>query len=343
MTKGATYNHSSAAVGAKEAPGQSAIPVSPVNPETAISEATKREQTVAADFFSTLLANSQDKARSFIEIYETATDLVTAIDTLLIRHAEKCGFNREEEFNRFRELPFKDACEEVTRAAEGLASRYFLENEHTKDANKYAAVVTSARECISLMREAQQEGKIPEELLARDAFKLIAQNITMISLQDRGSDATTIVELDARHLMEHDLQGCMQLVDALLEQGGTLSSMDKLLLHQSMVYHRVGYMIPPVLEAIALKGLRGKELGIPMLAAQYIRNQYEDPSSVWQAIFSAHEFELIHRAVLYQEKKPTRPSDMALQVASAPDEDTREHNLEAIVRIAHTTDEELGR
>lgn len=342
MEKGESEIHCAKNANTPEQPTAPTTTHGPTTPEKALSEATKREHALEADFFSALLARHREKARSFIEVYEAANDLVTAIDTLLVRHAEKYGFNRDEEFTRFGDSTFKGATREVAHAAEALAARYFLENEKTKDEMKYAAIVTSAREFISLMREAQQEGKIPSGLLAKDAFKLIAQNITAISLQDRGSDVTTIVELDARHLMESELQGCMQLADALVEQGGALSAMDKLLLHQSAVYHRVGLMIPPVLEAIARKGMNGAELGIPMLAAHYVRSQYDEPESVWQTIFSAQEFNLIHRAVLYQEKPCESSSDMALQVAPSQDGTTREHNIEAIVRIAHTADDEIA-
>jgi hypothetical protein len=78
------------------------------------------------------------------------------------------------------------------------------------------------------------------------------------------------------------------------------------------------------------------------LTAQYLRSQYDTPLSVWSRIFSAREFDLIHRAVLYQDKTPETPSDMALQVAPISDGPIREHNIEAIVRIAHKSEEELG-
>jgi sulfur transfer complex TusBCD TusB component (DsrH family) len=319
--------------GAHEAPAAPHGRATESDPRLSLAEATKREQAVEADFFATLLAQHRDRARSYIEVYEAAADLVTAIDTLLVRHAEKSGFNREEAFNRFGSTLFKDAINEVLAAAEDLTARYFARSE-----KKYPSVVTNVHEFISLISEAQSTGSLPSDLLARDAFKLIAQNITAISLQDKGSDITTIVELDAIHLMEHDLQGCMQLADALIEQGGHLSPMDKLLLHQSAIYHRVSFMIPPVLQAIAQKGIQGKDLGIPMLAAQYIRSQYDDQSSVWHTIFPPHEFELLHKAVLYQEKESQNPSDMALQVGAA-NEAARDHNVEAIVRISHRTDE----
>ena len=338
MEKGESHIHLSSVADTQEADSPSMRILAQSSPDGALMEATKREQTVEADFVSALLASRSTTARSCIETYEAATDLITAIDTLLVRHAEKCGFNRDEEFHRFGNSLFRDASGEVCTAAERLSARYFLENEKTKNERKHTAVVRSAHEFIELLRVAQREGTIPSDLLAKDAFKLIAQNITAVSLQDRGSDVTTIVELDAHHLMEHELQGCMQLADALIEQGGTLSAMDKLILHQSAVYHRVGLMVPPVLEAIAHKGMDGSQLGIPMLAAHYVRSQYDDPSSVWKSIFSSQEFELIHRAVLYQDKKPKSPSDMALQVGASSNA-TREHNIEAIVRISHLSDE----
>ncbi len=341
MQKQASYMQRAAADETRGSPAHTVEPSDSSHPEAVLSEATKREHRVEAEFFSTLLADHREKARSCIEIYEAATDLVNVIDTLLVRHAEKFGFDREEEFSRFGASRFTDAFDDVSVAAERLAARYFLDHEKTRNEIKHAAVVTTARDFVTLMREAQHEGKIPKDLLARDAFKLIAQNITAISLQDRGSDVTTIVELDAQHLMVQELQGCMQLADALIEQGGSLSAMDKLLLHQSAVYHRVGLMIPPVLEAIAQKGIKGTDLGIPMLAAHYVRSQYDTPASVWQTVFSAQEFELVHRAVLYQDKECERSSDMALQVAPSQNDAAREHNIEAIVRIAHKSDQEL--
>jgi sulfur transfer complex TusBCD TusB component (DsrH family) len=333
MEKAEGHIRSDQSDGAHEASAAPHARATESDPRISLAEATKREQTVEADFFSSLLAQHREEARSYIEVYEAATDLVTAIDTLLVRHAEKSGFNREEEFNRFGSTLFKDGRDEVIAATEELTARYFTQHE-----NKYTSVVTHVKEFISLMSEAQANGFLSGDLLARDAFKLIAQNITAISLQDKGSDVTTIVELDAIHLMEHDLQGCMQLADALIEQGGHLSPMDKLLLHQSAVYHRVGSMIPPVLQAIAQKGIQDKDLGIPMLTAHYIRSQYDDQSSVWHTIFSPHEFELLHKAVLYQEKESPNPSDMALQIG-ASNNAVRDHNVEAIVRISHTSDE----
>ena len=303
--------------------------------EASLEAATKREQAVEADFLETILARNGAMSRTVIDVYESATDLVAAVDTLLVRHALKCGFDREAAFEAFGEKTFHDSFSEVRVAAEHLAALYFLTNPATRNDQKYAAIVTNTQEFIALMREAQADGKIPQSLLARDAFKLIAQNITAISLQDKGSEVTTIVELDAHHLMEHDLRGCMQLADTLIEHGCTFSAMDKLLLHQGMVYHCVGYMVPPVLEAIAEKGMNGKQLGVPMLAAHYIRNQYDDPNSVWQNVFPAQDFELLHRAVLYQDQGGFGTPEMALQVGETVDDAVRTHNIEAIIRIAH--------
>jgi hypothetical protein len=343
MGKGETLGTCSRPVDRREEHAALAVrPLPSGAADSALSEATKREQRVEADLFSALLETDPVKARSFIETYEAATDLVTAIDTLLVRHAEKFGFHRDEEFARFGDRTFAEAAFEIELAAEKLSALYFQENEKTRNATKHAAVVASAKNFIALMLEAQNEGAVSRDVTARDAFKLIAQNITAISLQDRGSDVTTIIELDAQHLMEEELRGCMQLADALIEQGGAISAMDKLLLHQSAVYHRVGLMIPPVLEAVAKKGMSGSELGIPILAAHYVRSQYDDCCSPWQTIFSAQEFELIHRAVLYHDKRCETPSDLALQVDPASNVAAREHNIEAIVRIAHKSDEELG-
>ena len=93
------------------------------DPTITLVEATKREQTVEADFFSKLLAQHRERARSCIEVYEAATDLITAIDTLLVRHAEKSGFNRDQEFNRFGSRLFTDSRDEVISAAEDLTAR----------------------------------------------------------------------------------------------------------------------------------------------------------------------------------------------------------------------------
>jgi hypothetical protein len=307
--------------------------------KTSLEAAAKREQAVEADFLETILSRNGAMARNVVDVYESATDLVDAVDMLLVRHALKCGFDREAAFEAFGEKTFREAYAEVRTAAEHLAAIYFLNNPATRNDQKYAAIVTNTQEFVTLLRDAQSEGKVSANLLARDAFKLIAQNITAISLQDKGSEVTTIVELDAHHLMEHDLRGCMQLADTLIEHGCRLSAMDKLLLHQSMVYHCVGYMVPPVLEAIAEKGMNGKQLGVPMLAAHYIRNQYDDPNSAWKCVFPAEDFELLHRAVLYQDRGGFGTPEMALRVADEVDEAVRTHNIEAILRIAHRAPE----
>jgi len=307
--------------------------------KASLEAAEKREHAVEADFLETILARNGAMARNVVDVYESASELVDAVDMLLVRHALKCGFDREAAFEGFGEKTFLESSAELRTAAEHLAAIYFLNNPVTRNDQKYSALVSNTQEFLALMGEAQAEGRIPQNLLARDAFKLIAQNITTISLQDKGSEVTTIVELDAHHLMEHDLRGCMQLADTLIDHGCPLSAMDRLLLHQSMVYHCVGYMVPPVLEAIAEKGMNGKQLGVPMLAAHYIRNQYDDPNSVWQNVFPAEDFELLHRAVLYQDKGGFGTPEMALRVADEVDDSVRTHNIEAILRIAHRAPE----
>lgn len=302
-------------------------------------DAEKREQSVEAEFLNRLLETNGSMARTVIEVFENASELIDKIDALLVRHALKSGFVRESVFESFGDKNFADGFTDILEQAEKLSALYFLTNPSTQNPQKYSAVVATIQEFISLMRQAQDEGNIPATLSAKDAFKLIAQNITALALQDKGCQVTTIIELDAYHLAEHDIRGCMQLAETLSDHGCSLSAMEKLLLHQSMVYHSVGYMVPPVLDAIAEKGMNGKQLGIPMLAAHYIRSQYEDPSSAWKSIFSEKAFDLLHRAVLFQDKGALGTPDMALQVTPQPTENVRSHNLEAIIRIAHRAPE----
>lgn len=302
---------------------------------SAVEAAERREQSVEAEFLSRVLEKNGSMARSVIEVYENASELIDKIDTLLVRHALKSGFDRESAFAAFEERTFVEGIEDIIAQADKLASLYFLNNPATQNPQKYGAIVTTTHEFIELLRQAQAEGHVPQTLLARDAFKLIAQNITALALQDKGCEVTTIIELDAHHVTEHDIRGCMQLAETLSDHGCSLSAMEKLLLHQGMVYHCVGYMVPPVLEAIAEKGMNGKQLGIPMLAAHYIRSQYEDPESPWKRIFSEGAFDLIHRAVLFQDKGGHGTPEMALQLNPTPTDTVRSHNLEAIVRIAH--------
>lgn len=302
-------------------------------------EAEKREQSVEAEFLNRLLETNGSMARTVIEVFENASELIDKIDALLVRHALKSGFDRESVFESFGQESFAEGFTKVHEQADKLSALYFLDNPATQNTQKYAAVVTTVQEFIALMRQAQAEGSIPTTLSSKDAFKLIAQNITTLALQDKGCEVTTIIELDAHHLTEHDIRGCMQLAETLSDHGCSLSAMEKLLLHQSMVYHSVGYMVPPVLEAIAEKGMNGKQLGIPMLAAHYIRSQYEDPTSAWKSVFSEQAFDLLHRAVLFQDKGALGTPDMALQVTPQPSETVRTHNLEAIIRIAHRAPE----
>ena len=307
--------------------------------DSMIQEAEKREHSVEAEFLNRLLETNGSMARTVIEVYENASDLIDKIDALLVRHALKSGFDRESVFASFGEKKFAEGVDDIIAHAEKVTALYFLNDPAAQNNQKYAAVVTTVHEFIELMKQAQEEGQIPQTLLAKDAFKLVAQNITALALQDKGCEVTTIIELDAHHVTEHDIRGCMQLAETLSDHGCSLSAMEKLLLHQGMVYHCVGYMVPPVLEAIAEKGMNGKQLGIPMLAAHYIRSQYEDPTSAWKSIFSEKAFDLIHRAVLFQDKGGHGTPDMALQVTPKPNEKVRSHNLEAIVRIAHRAPE----
>lgn len=265
--------------------------------DSSLNIAERREHLAQAEFLNKALRDSGDLARTVVDIFEAASDLIEKVDTLLVRQALKSGFDRERVFESFGEHRFAEFISEITLEAERLVTIYF----HSKDnAQKCEAVIATVREFIDLMKAAQQEGQIPLELLAKDAFKVIAQNITALALQDKGREITTIVELDAAHLTEHDIARCMQLADQWSQNGHSLSAMERLLIHQSIIYHKVGYMVPPILEAVAERGINGRELGIPMLAARYVRSQYEDSKSAWKNLFSEQAFEALHRAILYQ-------------------------------------------
>lgn len=340
MTQGHGHIDNGQARPERKAPKAEARRERPEVSDVPLEAAEKREQAVEADFLNRALENDSEGGRAVVEVFENASDLIDKIDSLLVRHALKSGFDRERAFESFGDRTFAEAIKEIRSTAEKLAETYFLNQSSTDDLKKYAAVVTTTFEFIDLLRQSQIEGSVPTDLSAKDAFKLIAQNITALALQDKGHDVTTIVELDATHLTEHDIRGCMQLADTLSDHGCALSALERLLLHQSMVYHCVGYMAPPILEAIADKGMNGKHLGVPMLAAHYVRNQYEDPASGWRSVFNEKAFELLHRAVLYQDNGAQGSADMALHVAEESTEETRAHNLEAIVRIAHHTPED---
>lgn len=205
-----------------------------------------------------------------------------------------------------------------------------------KDANhnpeKKALVSAQAGRFLDLVAEAAPPG-----MSASDAFKLAQDNAVLVAYQDRVSSEVFMGDHGVRHLLGHNIRVCEELADKVVAQGGTVTAKDRLVMHQTMVMHDLGYAMNSVRTGVQQDGIQGQENGHNVLAARVLREQSADPANPLNKLFGKEDLEHIHSCILHHDKDDQGNPGVELRMGPQPSEEDRRVNLETIVRTADNT------
>lgn len=269
--------------------------------------------------------------------YADASSQMDKVDLSLQTHSRSIGIDINQVPAEIYGKSFAQSVEQIRTIASVQVEQYFLNKESTFNPQKCATVQKQTKEFIDLMVQAQLEGSISLNLSAADAFRLVAHNLSGLSLQDRAASENLLGDHGVRHLVGHNINSCMQLAQGLQNQGVNVSAMDRLIMHQTMLWHDLGYAMPVVRDQINRDGIRGQDFGHNVLAAQFVRQEYTSPDSVWRSVFRPNDFECIHNAILFHDRDVNGNPGVKLTPGNHRDEGVRESNIQAIVRIADNT------
>lgn len=266
-----------------------------------------------------------------------------AVQAEIKKFAQDRGVNLDEIPQELATISFEsDANGQTEAAAQQLVEKFFNSEQASRNPEKYAMVAKQTQEYLQLLRQAQVEGAIPKNATAADMYRLISENITALALQDRAASENLLGDHGIRHLVGHNIEVSMQIAESLRNRGASISSMDKLLMQQIMIYHDLGYAMAPVRDAINQQGIRGQDAGHNLLAAQYVRERIVDSSDVWHTIFGQNQenLDILHRGILYHDKDESGGAGIRFVTKLKEGQDPklmRAANIESIIRTADNT------
>jgi hypothetical protein len=230
----------------------------------------------------------------------------------------------------------------IMAQAEPLIQAYFKSDRGSfskeGELDQAGIVREQSQQYVQLVADAIAEGSISRDITAREVYKLVADNIAALGLQDRAASEVLIGDHGVRHLVDHNTRVASLLATQLAEKGYPMTAKDTLLLHQIMLYHDIGYAMDPVRGAMKTDGVRGQDAGHALLAAQFVREQMVDPASPWHKVFNTQDFETMHRAISFHDSPDTGVKQVDFSRPEGPNDlEGKRRIIESIVRTADNT------
>lgn len=218
---------------------------------------------------------------------------------------------------------------QVKQAAQGVIDKLFLSEQASFNPEKHATVSQQTERFLDLVSQAASH-----EFTAGDAYKLVAGNLALVSYQDKAAAENMLGDHGVRHLLGHNIKACEQLADGLEQRGTPVGAMDRLVMHQAMIVHDLGYAMDSVRDPINSEGLKGQDAGHNVLAARYLRERSQDPDDPLAKLFAQGDLERMHRCVLFHDKDKDGGPGVNFRMGSTPSDEDRAINLETMTRVA---------
>lgn len=262
--------------------------------------------------------------------YNDPTTSAESMTQTVTRHAQERGIDIDALPDG---LPTGDLSkgnlDQVKKAAQGMVDKLFLSQEASFNPEKHATVTQQTNRFLELALQAAPKG-----FTTADAHKLVAGNLALISYQDKAAAENMLGDHGVRHLLGHNINACEQLADGLEKQGTFVGSMDRLVMHQAMIVHDLGYAMDSVRNPINTEGLKGQDAGHNVLAARYLRERSQNPDDPLAKLFGQGDLERMHRCVLFHDKDQNGGPGVTVKLSAIPSEEDRATNLETMTRVA---------
>lgn len=209
----------------------------------------------------------------------------------------------------------------------------YFANKETGRVNpkKRESLIGQTRRYMELLHQAQTEGALPAELALADVAKMVRENIDKLAYQDRVAAENLLGDHGIRHLVDHNIVVSEKIFDQLAGKGQAVSAIDRLMAHQIMIDHDIGYATSVVRDPINEHGIKGQDAGHNLLAAKFIAERIADGNDHLNKIFGSKELEQIHAGILEHDS-----SKLEFTVGDNSPE-ARRKNLESAIHLADNT------
>lgn len=195
---------------------------------------------------------------------------------------------------------------------------------------KHKMVSEQSLRYLELITQAQTEGDISPQLQAQQVLNLVRQNIWTMAYQDRVASENLLGDHGVRHLVGHNIRVTEALGNELVRNGQQVRAVDRLVMHQTMIDHDLGYAMDPVRQGVNNGGF-GIDKGHNVLGAKYERQRMESETDAITQVFSKDQINIIHEGVLNHDS-----SKVKFHVGDSS-ENARRENITSAVHIADNT------
>lgn len=236
-----------------------------------------------------------------------------------------------------QQVPEGLAHDNLEAHAHRLVEAFFANPRASLNPEKCQLVKQQTSRSLELLRQAQAEGDAPGDLSAADLYGWMAGNIASLAVQDRAAAEVMLGDHGVRHLVGHNIRVCETMADEIERNGGKVTAKERLMLHQTMIMHDIGYTTQNVRGDLNYNGIQGQDNGHPVLGARYVRERACDANDPLARIFSADELQLVHRCILYHDKDSQGGPGLQFHLSPQPSAQQRAENLESLTRLADNT------
>lgn len=286
----------------------------------------------------------EEVRQELIQRYQDPRSSAEQVDKSVARFAATRGVNLDQVPENLKGLSFgPDSQAQLREGLHGLVDQFFASSTGSQNPLKKDLCNWQGERFLELLGESQQEGSTGP-LSASQVYRLMAQNVAVLASQDRASAEVILGDHGVRHLVGHNIKVCETMADKLEGHGVPVSAKDRLILHQSMLLHDLGYAVDHVRDAMQEQGIQGQDGGHPVLAGRYVRERMQNDADPLNAIFSAEDMHKMHRCVMYHDMDAEGKPGIDFTMKSQLSEQEQTANLESITRLAdnsHAFDDKL--
>jgi hypothetical protein len=229
--------------------------------------------------------------------------------------------------------PFSSETKAIIAKSANERIAKFLLNKETGRFNpaKNESLVKQTERYLELIGQAQAEGDIDPNLTAEDLAKMVNENIDKLAYQDRAAAENMFGDHGIRHLVDHNINVSEKIFDKLQERGQAVKAIDRLMAHQIMIDHDLGYAMSVVRDRVNAEGIKGQDAGHNLLSAKFTGERLKNPNDHFNKVFKKSFVEQIHSGELNHDS-----SSLEFTVGDDSAE-ARRKNLESAIHLADNT------
>lgn len=230
--------------------------------------------------------------------YEDEKSGVQSIQKQIDEYTSKSGLKHEaipELENKTFNLETKKIISEKIKS--NLDALLLNKEKARHNPEKHETMLKQSERYLDLLEQAQIEGDISKEVGAEEILKLMERNVDMITFQDMVASENMLGDHGIRHVVAYNIKMIEQMLDSVSEKGQEVKAIDRIMGHQIMLMHDLGYATEPVREGVN-KGDFSADKGHNLLSAKILREMGENPDDALSKVFSNEQMDTLHQGIL---------------------------------------------